>query len=101
MRFNNGEWAWAMIPTKYVCEAVKKCAVHLSANYGGKYKMPQKAENLFKMGYDPELDTSPQLDLDTDSYYLTVIGILQQMIALGKTSIITNLSLFVIPCSTP
>ena len=36
---HNGVWTWAMSPTKYVCEAVRNCAVHLSTNYGGKYRM--------------------------------------------------------------
>ena len=46
--------------------------------------MPKKAENLFKMGYDQELDTSPELDPDTGSYYLTIISILRWMIELGR-----------------
>ena len=50
-------WAWAMSPAKYVHEAVRNCTVHLSTNYGGKYRMPKKVQNPFKMGYDPELDT--------------------------------------------
>ena len=39
--------------------------------------MPKKAENPFKMGYDPELDTSPELDPDAVSYCLKIIGILR------------------------
>ena len=42
--------------------------------------MPKKAENLFKMDYDPELDTSPELDPDAALYYRTFIGILRWMI---------------------
>ena len=42
--------------------------------------MPNKMENLVKKGYDPELDTSPELDSDAASYYLTIIGILRWMI---------------------
>ena len=83
-RLHNRVWAWAMSPTKYVQEAVRNCAVHLSSNYGGKYRMPKKAENPFKMGYDPELDTSPELDPDAVSYYLTVIAILRWMIKLER-----------------
>ena len=30
--------------------------------------MPKMAENPFKMGYDPESNTSPELDPDTVSY---------------------------------
>ena len=53
--------------------------------------MPQKAKNPFKIGYDPELDTSPALDPDAVSYYLTCIGVLWWMIELGKIDIITEL----------
>ena len=42
--------------------------------------MPKKAENPFKISYDPELDISPELDPDAASYYLTIIGILRWMI---------------------
>ena len=45
------------------------------------------------MGYDQELDTSPELDTDTASYYLTVIGILRWIIELGRNDIITNVLL--------
>ena len=45
------------------------------------------------MGYDPVLDTSPELVADTSSYYVTIIGILRQMIDLGRIDIITELSL--------
>ena len=45
------------------------------------------------MGYDPELDTSPELDSDAMSYYLTLIGILRWMIELGRIYIITKVSL--------
>ena len=51
--------------------------------------MPKKAENPYKMGYDPELDTSPELDPDTVSYYLTNIGIFRWIIKMGKIDITT------------
>ena len=55
--------------------------------------MPKKAENPFKMGYDPELDTSQELDPDAASYYLTIIGILRWIFELGRIDIITEVSL--------
>ena len=39
--------------------------------------------------HDPELDTSPELDPDAVSYYLTIISILRWMIELGRIDIIT------------
>ena len=56
-----------MRPIKYVHEAVRNCTAHLLSNYGGKYRMPKKADNPFKLGYDPELDTSQELDPDAAS----------------------------------
>ena len=50
----------AMSPIKYVQEAVRNGAVYLAANYGGKFRLPKKVENPFKMGYDPELNFSPE-----------------------------------------
>ena len=55
-----------MNPFKYVQEAFKNCTAHLAANDGGKLWLPKKAENPFKMGYDPELDASPELNTDAD-----------------------------------
>ena len=58
-----------------------------------RYKMPKKAENPFKMGYDPELDTSPELDPNAASYYLTIICILRWMVKLGRIDVITEVLL--------
>ena len=54
---------------------------------------PMKAENPFKMDYDPELDTSSELDADAASYYLTIIGILRWIMELGRIDIIRKVLL--------
>ena len=100
-RLHNGVWAWAMSPTKYVHEAVRNCRVHLLTNYGGKYRMPMKADNPFKMGHDPELNTSPELDPNAVPNYLTIIGILRWMIELGRINIITKVSLLLTHVALP
>ena len=74
-------------------EAVRNCAVHLEANYVGRVRLHQKAENPFKKGCDPELDTSPKLDSNASSFYLTYFGIPRWMIELGRIDIITKMSL--------
>ena len=63
--------------------------------------MGKKTKNPFKMGYDPELDTSPELDPDAASYYLMVIGILRWMIELGRSDIITKVSLLSLHVALP
>ena len=84
-RLHNGVWA--------IREAARNCRVHLLSNYGGKFKIPKMAENPFKMGYDPELDTSPELDPDATSYYLTIIGIIRWMIELRTIDVISKMLL--------
>ena len=90
IRLHNGIWAWAISFIKYVHETVRNYAVHLAANYGGRFWLPKKAENPIMTGYDPEFDTSPELDPDTASYYWTIIGILSWMIELWRIHIITK-----------
>ena len=55
---------------------------------------PKKAENLFRLGYNTELDTSPELEPDSASYYLTFINIIRWSINHGWIDMITNVSLF-------
>ena len=55
--------------------------------------MPKKAENTFQMEYDPELNTSPELDADAVCYYVTIICILRWMIKLRRIDIIIEVSL--------
>ena len=81
-----------MSPAKYVHEAVRNCMVHLSTNFGGKYRMPKKTENLVKMGYGPDLDTSPELESDAASYYRMIIGVLRWIIELGRIDTISKVS---------
>ena len=85
-----------MSPVKYVYEAVRNCAVHLAVNYSGKFRLCKKIDNPLKMGYDPELDTSPELDPDAAYYFLTIVGILRWMIKLGIIDIITKILRWVI-----
>ena len=75
-RLHNGVWAFTMSPIKYVHEAARNCKAHLAANYNGRYRLPNRAENPFKVGYDPELDAA--------SYFQTIIIILRWMIELGR-----------------
>ena len=45
------------------------------------------------MCYDPELDTSPELDPDTAYYYLNIVGFLRWMVELGRIDMITKVAL--------
>ena len=54
---------------KHIWEAARNFATHLAENDDGRFNQPKKAGNQFKMGYDPELNASPELDPDAASYF--------------------------------
>ena len=49
---------------KKVWEAVKICEAHLMANFSVRFRLPKKAENPIKMGYDLDFDVSLLLEPD-------------------------------------
>jgi hypothetical protein len=75
-QMSNGVWAWGMSPSKYIMEAVFNCKKHLKLNYSGWYVLPTKVSNPFAMGYEPELDETPDLVPDRASYYQSIIGVM-------------------------
>ncbi len=61
-RLNNGIWAWGLSPSRYVDQAVKNCAMHLTDKLDNCFHLPQRADNPFPYDYHPELDQSEPLD---------------------------------------
>ena len=61
-RLNNGAWAWTTSSIKYTHEADRNYMAHQAANYSGIFRLLKKEDNTFKMGYDPEMDASPELE---------------------------------------
>jgi hypothetical protein len=45
----NGIWAWGLSPSKYVAQAVKNCAKHLTDKLTNCLCLPQQADNHFLM----------------------------------------------------
>ena len=41
MRLPKGVWAWGLSPSKYVAQAVKNCANHLTMRLNGRYSIPK------------------------------------------------------------
>ena len=63
------------------------------ANYSGKFKLPRRAENSYKMGYDLELDVSPELGTNAVSYMQSITGIIRWMTELGRIDLMNKVSL--------
>ena len=89
----NKVFAWSLSPSKYIKEAVRNCETHLSSHFGGRYSFPKRAENPFRMDYDPDMDTTPLLTPDAASYYQSIIGVMRWVIELGRIDIATEISL--------
>jgi hypothetical protein len=46
-QLDNGIWAWGLSPSKYVTQAVKNCAKHLTDKLNNCFCLPQRADNPF------------------------------------------------------
>jgi hypothetical protein len=53
-QLNNGIWAWGFSLSKYVAQAVKNCAKHLTDILNYHFHLPQRADNPFPYDYIPE-----------------------------------------------
>ena len=89
---DNNVWCWSLSPSKYVQEAVRNCDVHLKRNFDGQYALKGKAPNPFEVGYEPEMDVSPELPPDEASYFQSIIGVMRWMVELGRIDIAVEVS---------
>jgi hypothetical protein len=64
-RLENGIWVWGLSPSKYVAQAVKNCAKHLTDKLNNCFCLPQWADNPFPYEYCPELELSDPLDTES------------------------------------
>ena len=58
MHLQNGIWVWSINPSKYVHEAVRICKEYNARHLSKNYRLPKRADNLFKNVYSPGLDVS-------------------------------------------
>jgi hypothetical protein len=82
-RLENGIWVWRLSPSKYVAQAVKNCAKHLTNKLNNHFRLPQWADNPFSYDYCRWLSLDAlTLQLKSLSYPLTLRilakGILRQ-----------------------
>ena len=79
-RINNSMYAWLLIPSKYIREAVNNCVTHLRDNFEGKYSLPKQAPNTFMYEYESDIDISKPLDPEQASYFQSFIVVMRWMI---------------------
>jgi len=57
------------------------------------WRLPKQAPNAFVMGYEPELDTTPELEPDLALFYMSQIGVLRWVVEIGRIDIATEVSM--------
>jgi hypothetical protein len=79
-KLTNGVLAWGLSPSRYVNQAVKNCASHLSKKFDGKYRLPKRANNPFPNEYYPETNVTEPLNPELASFYQHLIGVMERMV---------------------
>ena len=77
------------------------CGAHLVANDSGRYRLPEKTEKSYAIGYDLEMDVKPELGPDTASYIQTIIGILRWIVEHGRNNLKFTVLLLLLHIALP
>ncbi len=86
-------WAWGLSPSRYINQAVKNCASHLSNKFDGKYHLLKRANNPFPTEYYPETNVTKPLTPELASFYQHLIGVMRWIVEQGRVEIATEVSL--------
>ena len=89
VELTNGVKAWSMSPVKYVKEAVENVKEYLDKHFHGR-RLAKRATAPWPLGYNAELDATPELSRDMASYYQLQVGILHWAVELGRVDIMTE-----------
>ena len=88
-------------PSKYCQEAVRICEEYVVKHLTKVYRLSEKAENPFPMGYYPEFDVSPVLWPDEASCYQFLKEVMRWMVEIGHIDINTKVSLLSLNLAMP
>jgi deoxycytidine triphosphate deaminase len=92
VKLPNTVTAWAQSPSKYVREAVKNLEEYLEREHNGQ-KLGKKRSTPMSPSCWPELNVTPELDVESDNYYQLQIGVLQWAAELGRLDIMMEVSM--------
>ena len=91
MQLSDGVTAWAMSSSKYIQAAVQNVKDYITKTCPSR-GLPKHASAPFPTNYQPELDVTPELNVDQASFYQSQIGVLHWCVELGRIDIITKVS---------
>ena len=94
----SGKFCWGQSTSKYVQEAVCNLEDWLKERNS---KLPTRCDTPMSTSYQPELDTSEQLDAEMTNYYQSAIGVLRWAVELGHIDITTEVSMLASQMALP
>ena len=86
----NGRRVWTMSSTDYIKSAVENIETQLKKRGD---KLPARAVTPMAQGYQPEMDSSPELDTDGITTYQEMIGVLRWAVEIGRVDVSWKLRL--------
>jgi hypothetical protein len=93
-KLENGVDAWALSSSKYVQEAIANVERYLADPKNNiKKELKRKVRSPWPSGYEPELDTSEELNTQDSTFYQHLIGVLHWIVELGRVDVICEVSM--------
>ena len=86
----NGRKVWTMSSTDYIKSAVENVEEQLKKKGD---RLPTRAVTPMSQGYQPETDSSAELDADGITTFQELIGILRWAVEIGRVDILTEISM--------
>ena len=93
MQQENSVHAWAFSASQYVQTAIKNVKDFIAGDETKRGRMPKNADTPLMTSYHLELDVSPELNPTEASYYMSLIGVLQWIVELGRVDICFEVSM--------
>jgi hypothetical protein len=92
MQLLNGVYAWSLLASKYVQEAVRNVEDYFQRERSG-HIWPKHAPTPFPCEYKPKLDVTELLNDNEASFFQSLIRVLWWMVEIGRINIITEVSM--------
>ena len=86
----NGRKCWTMTSVDYINAAVKNVKEALTKK---RWNLPSKVTTPMPTSYAPELDSTPELDVEDVQYYQELIGMLRWGTEIGRVDVLHEVSI--------
>ena len=89
VKLNNRVDCWALLPSKYVQEAIDTAEKYIQSEWGID-ELPKTGSGPWPSDFVSETDESPELDPKRANYFQSLVKTMNWMVELGRVDIITE-----------